>query len=154
VRRLTLALLTGLFATFVMDGLNHLLAATGVIDPIHHAIIGRILTAWLRGDFTFASPGHVPPLAHAQLVGYVFHYAIGAALTAFYLLVIARDQRPRVLWAVLFGVATSAFSLLLLFPSAGIGLLGLDAPTLRPLTTSLANHACFGLGIYLGQRIR
>jgi hypothetical protein len=154
VRRLSIAVLTGLFATFVMDGLNHLLAATGVIDPIHHAIIGRILAAWLQGDFAFASPGHVPQLAHAELVGYVFHYAIGAALTAFYLLVLARDQRPRLLGAVVFGVVTSAFSLLLLFPSAGIGLLGLDAPTLRPLTTSLVNHACFGLGTYLGQRFR
>jgi ubiquinol-cytochrome c reductase cytochrome b subunit len=40
----SIALLIGLFATFVMDGLTHLLAATGAVDPIHHGIIGRILT--------------------------------------------------------------------------------------------------------------
>jgi len=154
VRRLLIVVLSGLFATLVMDGLNRLLAMTGVVDPINHAIIGRILTAWLRGDFRFASPAHIPPLAHAELVGVVYHYLIGVALTTFYLLVVARGhERPRLVWAVGFGVATSAFSLLLLFPSAGIGLLGLDAPTLRPLTSSLVNHACFGLGIFLAQSL-
>jgi hypothetical protein len=154
LRKLILALVLGAFATFAMDALNRLVATTGLIDPVNHAVIGNILTGWSNGHFVFASPAQIPQHPEARLLGFIYHYLIGITLTGLYLVVTARWQ-PAVSWrrALAFGLLTSTFSLCLLFPSAGIGFLGLKAPTLRPLTSSLANHLFFGLGIFLGQSV-
>jgi hypothetical protein len=154
-------LLGGGIATLVMDTFNGLASALKLVSPIRHDLIGQLLVAWGRGGFYFESPADVPHVAAAKELGYLFHYAIGIFFFASYQLAFGRQKRRAagsLALALAFGGATSIVSLLLVYPSMGLGLAGLKVPHAQVLITSVANHLFYGFGIFLGwhavQRLR
>jgi hypothetical protein len=55
---------------------------------------------------------------------------------------------PSPAWALAYGVATTAASVLLVYPSMGLGAFGRRSPEgLRAPLSSLANHLFFGAGM-------
>jgi len=63
---------------------------------------------------------------------------------------IVAHATPTALSAILYGTATTALPWFLMFPSQGMGWLGLDAPSDAHLArASLFNHIIFGVGIAL-----
>jgi hypothetical protein len=54
-------------------------------------------------------------------------------------------------WAVLYGVATTAASWFLIYPSMGFGVLGMQSPEgVKAPLSSLTNHLFYGLGMAAG----
>lgn len=85
-----------------------------------------------------------------MVYGYFVHYAIGVGLVIPFILgwniLVGGPASP--VWAFLYGVATTAASLFMVYPSMGFGMLGLRSPEgIKSPLSSLANHALFGVGI-------
>jgi hypothetical protein len=145
--------IAGILGTLMMDSLNLLFARAGMITKIDVAMIGRMAVGWVRGRFRYGHPSEVEPVAHEKLYGYVTHYAIGVVLAVPFVLgwYFLLGGPPSPLWAIAYGVATTVASWFFVYPSMGLGVLGLrsDEGIKNPLT-SLANHLFYGLGIAVG----
>lgn len=143
-------LVAGLAATAVMDAANLVVARTGFLQPINHQMIGRITGAWIRGRFAHASPDEIPGFSADRLWGFVAHYLIGGVLAVAYLLgwMVLVGGAVSLPWTVVYGVATTVFAYFVMFPSLGLGPVGLRSPHgLKLPLTSLVNHLFYGLGL-------
>jgi len=135
-----------------MDSLNHLFARTGMLSKIDVGMIGRMSAGWARGRFRYRHPGEMEQVAKERLYGYITHYAIGVVLAFTYVLgwdlLVGGPASPA--WALAYGVATTAASCFLVFPSMGQGVFGRRSPEgIRSPLSSLANHLFYGVGMAL-----
>jgi hypothetical protein len=142
----------GVLGTLVMDTLNCLFARTGVIARIDVRMIGRMSAGWTHARFRYRNPNEITPVANEALYGYITHYTIGVVLAVAYVFgwdfLIGGPVSP--VWALVYGVATTAASHLLIYPSMGLGVFGRRAPDgIRSPLSSLANHVFFGVGMAL-----
>ena len=142
--------IAGVLGTLVMDSLNHLFARTGMISRIEVKMIGRMSVGWARGRFLYRHPDEMEPVANEMLYGHITHYAIGVVLSVIFVLgwdfLVGRPASP--IWAIVYGVATTAASLFIVYPSMGFGMFGRRSPEgLKAPLSSLANHLFFGLGM-------
>ncbi len=133
-----------------MDSLNHLFARTGMLSRIDVKMIRRMAAGWVRGRFCYRHPNDMKPVANEMLYGYFTHYAIGIGLALAFVvgwaLVVGGPISP--LWALAYGVATTAASWFLVYPSMGLGMFGWQSPDgIRAPLSSLANHLCYAVGI-------
>lgn len=144
-------LLIGIGATAVMDAWLLLLRRLGV-PTLNFALIGRWVGHLARGRLRHDPIGRARPVAGEGALGWLTHYAVGIAFAA--ALVGLQGPgwlaQPRLLPALGLGLATVAAPLLLMQPAMGAGFLASRTPTpLRNCLRSVANHAVFGLGLYL-----
>ena len=140
----------GVLGTVVMDLGNHLLARSGAVLTIDVVTIGRMAAGWARGRFIYNDPGEMEPVANEKLLGYAAHYAIGVGLAFIYVfgwaLLAEGPASPG--WAVVYGLATTAASLFLVYPSMGLGMWGRRSPAgIRAVLSPPANHLFFGVGM-------
>ena len=143
--------LTGLGATAVLDLWLAVLKRLGVPTG-SFALIGRWVGHMARGRFVHASMARAEPVRHELLIGWVTHYAVGIAFaTALVVLQGSAWVRQPTLWpALLTGVATVAMPLFVMQPAMGSGFAASRTPTpLKNSARSVANHAVFGIGMYL-----
>jgi hypothetical protein len=147
--------ITGVASTIVMDVSNVLWSRLGVrgIDP---PLFGKWLDAMLAGRFVSADLPGAPPSTRPPVLGLALHYAIGVALAIVFVMLLRRtpvaSARP-MLAGVLFGVATSLFAWLFMFPSMGFGAFGAHPPAGYALfTSSLLRHLAYGIGLGLMAR--
>lgn len=150
------AVAAGVLGTLVMDILNHLAARTGYILKIDVRMIGRMSVGWMRGRFRYDSPGQIEPAAHELPLGYAAHYAIGITLAAIFL--IGWDQlvggAVSPLWALVYGIATTAASEFVVYPSMGLGVCGRRSPEgVKAPLSPVANHTFFGVGMAIAIAI-
>jgi hypothetical protein len=150
---IVVAVVAGVFGTLAMDSLNLLFARVGVFSRIDVAMIGRMAVGWTRGRFRYGHPSEISPVAHELVLGHVAHNTIGVSLAFPYVLgwdLLVGGPAPAI-WAVVYGVATTAAAYLFILPSMGLGVFGRLSPqgTRVPLS-SLANHLFYGLGLAIG----
>jgi hypothetical protein len=143
----------GVLGTFVMDSVNHLFARTGMFTRIDMEILGRMSAGWARGRFRYRHPGEMEQVANERLYGYVTHYIIGVGLAATYVLVwhllVGGPASP--VWALAYGIVTTAASFFFVFPSMGMGVFGRRSPEgIKAPLSSLANHLFYGVGLAIG----
>ena len=143
----------GILGTMVMDSLNHLFARTGMISKIDMGMLGRMSAGWAGGRFRYHHPGEMEQVAHERLYGYITHYIIGVGLAATYVLVwhllVGGPASP--VWALAYGIATTAASYFFVFPSMGLGVFGKRSPEgIKAPLSSLANHLFYGVGLAIG----
>jgi uncharacterized membrane protein YeaQ/YmgE (transglycosylase-associated protein family) len=143
----------GVLGTLVMDLGNLLLARSGIISKIDVGMIGRMAAGWTRGRFHYGHPSEMDEMANEVLYGFVTHYSIGVALAVPYVLgwdlLVGGPASP--VWAVAYGVATTAASWFFVYPSMGFGVFGRRSPDgLRASLSPLANHLFYGLGMAIG----
>jgi hypothetical protein len=145
----------GVLATITMDAA--MVAAAGLggrafdSDRLGPGMIGR-WAAWLaRGRWRHDDIRHAPPVRGELALGMLTHYATGIALTEAYLVLAgATHRRSSVPVATAYGVATSVFPLLVMFPSMGYGFFGhRSGEAARLNRIMLLGHVAFGLGIGL-----
>jgi hypothetical protein len=117
--------------------------------------MGRWVAGLLQGRLRHANIEQATPVGRELGIALLTHYGVGCAFAASYLYAAARlgvlptDAVP----AVLFGLATSVFPWLLMFPAMGFGFLGARGPIGTQLfLSSLMSHTAFGIGICLGAR--
>lgn len=148
---LATVLLVGAGATALMDAWTLLLGRLGV--PVGNlALVGRWVGHLARGRWSHASIQRADPIPREGALGWLIHYAVGIAFAA--LLVALQGaawlHEPALAPALAFGVATVAMPLLVMQPAMGAGLLSSKTATpLKNSLRSLANHAVFGVGLYL-----
>lgn len=144
-------MLVGILATAVMDAWLVLLARLGV--PVAgYAMVGRWVGHCARGRFVHAAIAKAAPVRHELALGWAVHYAVGIAYAA--LLVAVTGTRwlvqPAPWPALAFGLATVAVPWFVMQPAMGAGIASRKTATpLKNGLRSLANHAVFGLGLYL-----
>jgi uncharacterized membrane protein YeaQ/YmgE (transglycosylase-associated protein family) len=143
----------GVLGTLVMDLGNLLLARSGIISKIDVGMIGRMAAGWTRGRFRYGHPSDMDEIANEVLYGFVTHYSIGVGLAVPYVLgwdlLVGGPASP--VWAVAYGVATTAASWFFVYPSMGFGVFGRRSPDgLRASLSPLANHLFYGLGMAIG----
>lgn len=144
-------LLVGVGATAVMDVWLLLLSRLGV-PTTSFAMVGRWVGHFARGQFAHAAISKAAPIPFELGLGWLTHYVIGLAYAV--LLVVAQGtawlEQPTVLPALVFGAFTVAAPWFVMQPAMGAGFLALKTQTpLKNCLRSLANHAVFGLGLYL-----
>jgi len=143
----------GVLGTLAMDSLNLLFARSGMISKIDVGMIGRMAVGWTRGRFRYGHPGELKQVANERLYGYFTHYTIGVGLAVPYVLgwafLVGGPASP--VWALAYGVATTAASYFFVLPSMGLGVFGRRSPEgIRAPLSSLANHVFYGVGIAVG----
>ena len=140
----------GVLGTLAMDSLNLLFARIGVLSKIDVGMIGRMSAGWARGRFRYRRPGEMEQVANERLYGYATHYTIGVGLAVPFVLgwdlLVGGPASP--VWALAYGVATTAASYFFVYPSMGLGVFGRRSPEgIRAPLSSLANHLFYGVGI-------
>jgi hypothetical protein len=146
------AALIGIGATAVMDLWNaiqkHFL---GVPGP-SYAMVGRWLGHFPRRRFVHDSIAKAAPVRGELAIGWAAHYAIGIIFAGLLLAVwgLAWARRPTLLPALIVGLATLAAPFLIMQPGMGAGIAASKTPNpSMARLRSLANHATFGIGLYV-----
>jgi uncharacterized membrane protein YeaQ/YmgE (transglycosylase-associated protein family) len=143
----------GVLGTLFMDFLNYFFARIGMMSKIDMGMIGRMAAGWAHGRFYYRHPDEIEQVSNEILFGYVAHYAIGVVFAIAYVfgwhLFVGGTASP--VWAIVYGVATTAGSWFFIFPSMGLGALGRRSPEgiTSPLS-SLTNHLFYGVGMAIG----
>ncbi len=143
--------LIGLGATAVMDGWLIVLKRMGV-KTLDFALVGRWVGHLAHGRVAHAAIAKARPVAGERLMGWSTHYAVGVGFAALLVAVTGVDwlDSPTLAPALAVGVATVAAPLFVMQPAMGAGFAASKTPTpFRNCLRSLANHAVFGLGLYL-----
>ena len=143
----------GVLGTLAMDLLNNLFARTGILLEIEVGMIGRLAVGWTRGRFRYGNPGEIEQVAYERLYGYVIHYLFGVGLAVQYVLgwdlFVGGPASP--VWALVYGVATTAASYFFVYPSMGLGAFGKRSPErIRAILSPIANHLFYGVGLAVG----
>ena len=145
------AALIGIGATALMDLWLVLLRRLGVAT-MPMALIGRWVGHLARGRLAHAAIVRAEPLAGEGAWGWAVHYAVGIGF-AFVLVALQGGdwlRHPTPGPAIAVGVATVLAPLAVMQPAMGAGWFASKTPTpLKNCLRSLANHAIFGLGLYL-----
>ena len=143
--------LIGLGATAVMDGWLIVLKRMGV-KTLDFALVGRWVGHLAHGRVAHAAIAKARQVAGERLMGWSTHYAVGVGFAALLVAVTGVDwlDSPTLAPALAVGVATVAAPLFVMQPAMGAGFAASKTPTpFRNCLRSLANHAVFGLGLYL-----
>jgi hypothetical protein len=145
----------GMLATATMDVAMVAAAELGGgafdSDRVGPGMIGRWAAYLTRGRWRHDDIRLEPPIRGELALGMVTHYATGIVLTQVFVeLAGATHRRPNLAAATAYGVATSVFPLLVMFPSMGYGFFGLRSREAARLNRiMLLGHVAFGLGIGL-----
>jgi hypothetical protein len=117
------------------------------------ALVGRWVGHMRSGRFVHAGIGAGAPVRGELALGWIVHYAVGIAY-ALALVALAGAgwvREPTLLPALAFGVVTVAVPLFVMQPAMGAGIAGARTPApWQSRARSLANHAVFGVGLYVG----
>lgn len=143
--------LVGIGATALMDAWLIAAARLG-LPSTGFALVGRWVGHLARGRVAHAAIAHAAPVAGERLLGWAAHYLVGIAFAGLLVGAAGRAwlQRPTLLPALAFGVASVAAPLFVMQPAMGAGIAASRTATpLRNVLRSTLNHAVFGIGLYL-----
>jgi hypothetical protein len=149
--RIAQVVLIGAGATAFMDVWLLLLKRLGV-PANNFALVGRWIGHLAQGRLAHASIAKAQPVPYERTLGWLTHYAVGVAFAGLLVAVAGSGwmERPTLMPALMFGVATVVMPLFVMQPAMGSGFAA--AKTASPLTNclrSLANHTVFGVGLFL-----
>ena len=145
----------GVGATLVMDAsmvlASRLAPEVLASEKLDVNLIGRWVGGFRRGPRQGEDITMAPAVPGEVALGLATHYATGIALTQVYLASLQRlGVQSSLGRATMFGVATSALPLLVMFPSMGYGVGGRQSTDRwRMRSVMLLGHTAFGAGIGL-----
>ena len=144
-------ILIGLGATVMMDLWNLFLKRAFGIPSLNYCFLGRWVRHMPHGTFRHESIAKAAPKSFECQVGWITHYTIGVTLAVVF--VIASESwvtQPRLMPALLYGLATVTFPLFVMQPALGFGVASAKTPNpAKARLKSLATHLDFGVGLYL-----
>ena len=155
IQEILRVVLIGCGATLVMDIWLMFLKKIGV-PTLNFAFIGRWVGHLFRGRIAHESIGKAAPIAQETLLGWLTHYAVGIAFALLLIGVagVAWMSAPSPGIALLTGIGTVAFPLLVMQPAMGLGFAASKTPTpARNCLRSLINHGVFGFGLFLSAYV-
>ena len=146
-----LVLFIGIAATAIMDAWQFILCRLGV-SATNWRLVGRWVGQMRNGRFMHASIAQAAPVRGEHALGWLIHYAVGVAYALALVALVGAGwaRQPTMVPALLFGLATVVVPLLIMQPAMGSGIAGWNTPSpLRTAVRSVANHAAFGVGLYV-----
>jgi hypothetical protein len=151
LQEVTQVVLIGAGATAVMDVWLMLLKWWGVPTG-NFALVGRWVGHLAQGRFAHEAISKARPIRAELTLGWLTHYAVGLAFAG--LLVVIEGVEwighPTLLPALALGVGTVVAPLFVMQPAMGAGIAATKTPApLKNCLRSIANHAVFGVGLYL-----
>lgn len=146
------ALVLGVGATAFMDIIALLQRRLFGIPSLNYAMVGRWIGHLPRGTFIHRPIGISRPVRGEAALGWGAHYLIGVLFAAMFLALAGADwlNRPAIMPALVFGVATVLVPFLVLQPGLGAGIAARKTP--EPNTAwlrSLFAHCSFGVGLWV-----
>lgn len=151
IQEILRVVLIGCGATLVMDIWLMFLKRIGV-QTLNFAFIGRWVGHLFRGRIAHASIGKASPIANETLLGWLTHYTVGIAFALLLIGVagVAWMNAPSPGVALVTGICTVAFPLLVMQPAMGLGVAASKtAAPVKNCLRSLINHSVFGFGLFL-----
>jgi hypothetical protein len=145
------AILVGLGATLVIDLWALLLRRGFNIPSLNYCLLGRWLLHMPGGTFVHESIAAAPQKRYECTIGWVAHYLIGTTFALGFVLLVSGTwlERPTLLPAVAFGIATTLVPFLILQPALGLGLAASKTPKPNQARLkSLMTHTVYGVGLY------
>ena len=142
----------GVLATAILDLWNLARALAFDVAFPRYDLIGRWLLHMLDGRFVHDSIRAADPRTGELFAGWGGHYAIGVVFAMMLLGVWGLKwlHRPRIIPAMLVGLATVAIPYLLMQPGMGSGVAGrLSADPDAARMKVVVSHVVFGAGLYL-----
>ncbi len=151
INDILIGIIAGIIGTYAMDMFNSLLSRWKLIASVNPVLLGRLAEGWVRGRFIYENPAQVSPVKHERLKGTITHYLIGAVLGTLPVLFIVLHFDHwvyTIVYFTVYGAATTVFAYFFLFPSIGMGFMGIKSPPETPMMrTALVNHINYGLGM-------
>lgn len=144
-------ILIGCGATVVMDIWLQFLKRIGV-QTLNFSFIGRWVGHLFHGQIAHTSIGKASPIVHETLLGWITHYVVGIAFACMLIGIAGYPcaREPSLGIALLLGICTVAFPLLVMQPAMGLGVAASKTPQpIKNCIRSLINHSVFGLGLFL-----
>lgn len=146
------AVLVGLGATLLIDLWAVFLRRAFSIPSLSYCLLGRWVLSMPDGKFAHESIGATPQKPHECSVGWSTHYLIGTAFALLFVLLVSGGwlERPTLLPALAFGVATVLVPFFTMQPAFGLGVAA--SKTANPNKArlkSLMTHTVFGAGLYV-----
>jgi hypothetical protein len=145
-------IVVGLGATLVLDLWNLFLKHVFSIPVPHFCLVGRWLCHMPSGTFRHASIGAAAQKPYECVVGWTFHYVVGAVFALVFVYLVSGDwlASPALLPALVFGVVTVVFPFFVMHPAFGIGVAASKTPNpTQARVRAFLNHAVFGIGLYI-----
>lgn len=142
----------GVGATIVMDVVAIILKRVFDISSLNYSLVGRWIGYFSRGKFMHQSVAELAPIKGETALGWTAHYCIGITF-AFLMLLIWGDVwllHPTIILPIVYGIATTLASWVLMQPAFGQGLAASNTPhPWKARARSLMTHAIYGWGIYI-----
>jgi Protein of unknown function (DUF2938) len=148
--------LVGVCSTLTMDLLSGVAYRLRLTAPLSPNLLGRWFVSVARAQPLHADIARVSAVNHELAIAIPIHYAIGVTLASVYVWATFQLGWPKssLVAAVGYGLCTSVFAWLLMFPSMGYGWFGAHGPAgTRLFVSSLWSHAFFGVGIWVALKI-
>jgi hypothetical protein len=142
----------GIGATLLMDVWAIVLKLVFKVSAPNYCLVGRWLCYMPTGVFYHPSIAAAAQKSFECAVGWVTHYLIGVIYAVGLVLLVSPRwlQVPTLLPAMIVGLATLVFPLLVMQPAFGLGIAASKVPNpAQARLRSVVNHAVFGFGLYL-----
>jgi hypothetical protein len=146
------AAVIGVGATIVMDACSAAQKHGLGIRTLDYGLIGRWLAYLLKGRISHDPITASPPVAGEKAIGWLAHYATGVAFALLLLFVWGTGwtNRPTLIPAMIVGIGSLLFPLLVVQPALGFGIASCHTPhPAHARMKSLLTHCTFGLGLFI-----
>jgi len=150
---ITLGLIMGICGTVAMDIWAVILTRIAGIPAPNWGNVGRWVAHLGRGTVFHADINTSTPVARERLIGWIFHYAVGAVYGALFLGIMGQAwlSAPNFLPLWIFAILTIGAGWFLLHPGLGLGwALAKTATPWKGRILGLMAHTVFGLGMWVG----
>ncbi len=145
-------ILVGMGATLCIDLWASFLARVFGVRSLNYCLLGRWVLHMREGRVVHASIAASAPKPYECPVGWTAHYSIGIGLAMAFVM-LARDgwlERPVLLPALAYGVATVVVPFLTMQPAFGLGIAGSKTPSpWKARLKSVMTHSVFGIGLWV-----
>jgi len=145
-------ILIGIGATLTFDLWALFAKRAFQLTPSNICLVGRWLRSMPDGTLIHANIGAAPPKRLECVVGWIAHYLIGVGFGLAFVAVAGAGwlQRPTLLPALAYGVATVLAPFLIMQPAMGLGVAASrSSDPWQARLRSVLNHTAFGTGLYL-----
>lgn len=142
----------GLGATLFMDLWALLMWRIFGVPLANYCLVGRWFCHMPEGTFSHASIANAPQKRFECAAGWFAHYLIGAAYSIVFIALVSHTwlAQPKLLPALVFGLATVLVPFLVMQPAFGLGIAASRAPNpMHARLRSLMAHTAFAVGLYV-----
>jgi hypothetical protein len=146
------AVVIGLGATVLIDLWALFLRRVFGVQSLNYCLLGRWVLYMQGGRIVHDNIAKSPARMYECPVGWVVHYSIGAMFAVVFVSLMSASwlDRPTLLPALMFGIATVLVPFLTIQPALGLGIASSRAPApAKARLKSVTTHSIFGVGLWL-----